>query len=497
MITLAGQVVTVTGGTGFANANIHKTIRADLIKQTGLALAHTINTQGLPPYVFRKYGADRLASCPRMRYETDPPEDLKVSADAADAFGRGVKSANEALKPYGKQLDIEVMASRHSLPLTAITKPKDLQIPETEAAKVVRVDEAREAQGLEPIGDDRLLQELTDAAKTEAAEVNADAKTDVAKMKPAPAPGGPPQAHSRLRAAARLRAGGEFNEADHPRSDDGKFGSGGGGGSKDSSDDRDERPTDEDVHEYVSEAVEARNKQSELTEAARGEFKTAERLGNIADNQLRAADRLDLPTAKFGSEEFVLSDALREAEIGALDKDSVSDTIASLYSDEGETRLALSTSAAAIEKGWRQIHAEAMMHSNYGNEELEHENTADAHKEAAKDRPVEDLKRELMSDKDAYKLEQHMAKMNAAANQQAQLINNVLDKVDEAAGEHIEYDDDHDATGLPNAMSEHDLLPADRDQLIEAATNGDRLKPVKDLEKAKKKVRKEVDKYYD
>ncbi|AKT38262.1 phage portal protein family protein [Chondromyces crocatus] len=117
IIAIAGQLVTTSGGVGFANADIHKSIRADLIQGDGEGLAHTLNTQGLPPYVNEHHGADALDAGVAVEWDTSPPQDLKAEAEAISAAAKAIEDANRALLPYGKRVDERQVAVRFGIPI--------------------------------------------------------------------------------------------------------------------------------------------------------------------------------------------------------------------------------------------------------------------------------------------------------------------------------------------------------------------------------------------
>lgn len=116
MIGLVGQIVTVTGGAGFANADIHATVRADLIEETGDALAFTLNTQVLPWFVARQFGSGRCAS---VAYDTTPPKNLKEEADSLSAAGGALTALAEALRPHGLRVDAAAVAAKFGIPIAA------------------------------------------------------------------------------------------------------------------------------------------------------------------------------------------------------------------------------------------------------------------------------------------------------------------------------------------------------------------------------------------
>lgn len=117
IIAVAGQTVTTDGGVGFSNADIHKSIRADLIDSTAQGLAYTLNTQGLPAYVAAVFGEDRLGECPIVSWDTTPPQDLTKTATALGAAGLAITQVREALAADGLRLDTRTMCSQYRIPI--------------------------------------------------------------------------------------------------------------------------------------------------------------------------------------------------------------------------------------------------------------------------------------------------------------------------------------------------------------------------------------------
>lgn len=114
MVSVAGQVVTVTGGTGFANANIHATIRGDLIEGDGMSLAECLCEQALPHVL--------VGICPEgesvhFEWDTRPPQNRKEDAEALSAGAQAITDIVTSLSAHGITVDVRALAQRYGVPL--------------------------------------------------------------------------------------------------------------------------------------------------------------------------------------------------------------------------------------------------------------------------------------------------------------------------------------------------------------------------------------------
>lgn len=116
IIAICGQTVTTTGGTGFANADIHKSIRADLIKATADALAHCVNTQCLPHWLHERFGEKALFDGVAVEWDVTPPKDKASEASAHVAVANAIKGLDEALASRGVEVDAPVLLERFGIP---------------------------------------------------------------------------------------------------------------------------------------------------------------------------------------------------------------------------------------------------------------------------------------------------------------------------------------------------------------------------------------------
>lgn len=119
IICIAGQTVTVDGGAGFQNSDIHKTIRADLIKATADDLAYTINTQGIPVFVALRYGgaeAIRTKPCV-MEWDVTPPKDRNSEAQSLVTVANAVSLLTAALAATGRVVDVDKLCEQFGVPV--------------------------------------------------------------------------------------------------------------------------------------------------------------------------------------------------------------------------------------------------------------------------------------------------------------------------------------------------------------------------------------------
>jgi hypothetical protein len=117
MIALAGQVVTTTGGTGFANADIHKSIRADIIQSIADALAYTVNTQILPAWSIANYGIDSLETRAIVEWDVAPPKERNSEATSLNQAAIAAKAWREELAFYGRTPDIDQITTKFGVPI--------------------------------------------------------------------------------------------------------------------------------------------------------------------------------------------------------------------------------------------------------------------------------------------------------------------------------------------------------------------------------------------
>jgi len=153
-VALAGQIVTTEGTPGFSSGAIHETIKADIIGFTAAAVSTTLHEQSVRPWAALGFGSP--ADAPVPQWDTTLPEDQERKAAALRGIGDAIGQLDKVLSPSGVRVDAMRLAEQYGIPTIALpitkTKAPNVQLAPTDVAKVVRVDEARAAAGLGPLG---------------------------------------------------------------------------------------------------------------------------------------------------------------------------------------------------------------------------------------------------------------------------------------------------------------------------------------------------------
>lgn len=120
VLAVTGQTVTTDGGAGFSNADVHESIRADIIKADADALAITVNEQILPAWVILNFGEDALrAGGVVLEWDVTPPHDRNAEASALVTTAAAIKGLTESLAAHDVSLDVRALCDRFGIPCTS------------------------------------------------------------------------------------------------------------------------------------------------------------------------------------------------------------------------------------------------------------------------------------------------------------------------------------------------------------------------------------------
>ena len=123
IIAICGQTVTTDGGTGFANADVHKSVRADITQAMADTLAHTVNTQCLPQFLLSRFGEEALYDGVVVEWDVTPPKDKTSEANAMQTVANAIKSLDEALATRGLEVDADRVLAQFGIPTRERTTP--------------------------------------------------------------------------------------------------------------------------------------------------------------------------------------------------------------------------------------------------------------------------------------------------------------------------------------------------------------------------------------
>ena len=168
-IAICGQVVTTNGGAGFSNADVPERVLTSLVNATADAIDYTINTQGTPQWVVRRFGEAAIDRMPVVSRSSKEPRDMTSQAQTLIAVATGIKAMREELAQHGRELDVAEVTTEFGIPIKGDGNGDGT--PDTEQGTPAATVPAAPASG------PRLVPPAEDAAET-APEPDEMAPTD-------------------------------------------------------------------------------------------------------------------------------------------------------------------------------------------------------------------------------------------------------------------------------------------------------------------------------